>query len=109
MKNLKKYLDDISGKEIHNVSVFIRLPYDSRKTKLSFNLKIESAKLTEVMTIKFNVFNKKVNDEPDNPTFEYLFSKNSFQEEFKRDTYENYNLSIFGVEIEDLELIYEFK
>jgi hypothetical protein len=50
-----------------------------------------------------------VNDESDDPTFEYLFSKNSFQEEFERDTYENYNLVIFGVELEDLELIYEFK
>jgi hypothetical protein len=108
MKNLKKYLDDISGKEIHSVSVLIRLPYDSRKTKLSFNLKIESVKLTEVLTIKFNIFNRKVNDESDDPTFEYLFSKNSFQEEFERDTYENYNLAIFGVKLEDLELIYDF-
>jgi hypothetical protein len=109
MKNLKKYLDEISGKEIHSVSVFIRLPYDSRKTKLSFNLEIESAYLSEVLTIKFNIFNRKVNDESDDPTFEYLFSKNSFQEEFERDTYDNFDLVIFGINLEDLELIYKFK
>jgi len=109
MKNIKGYLDDISGKEIHSVSVLIRLPYDSRKTKLSFNLEIESAYLSEVLTIKFSVFNRKVNDESDDSAFEYLFSKNSFQEEFKQDTYDNYNLMVFGISLEDLELIYKFR
>jgi hypothetical protein len=108
MKNLKKYLDEISGKEIQSVSVTIRSPYDYTRTRLSFNLKIESAYLTEILTIKFNIFNRKVNDESDDAEFEYLFNKNSFQEEFQRDTYENYNLVIFGVELENLELIYVF-
>lgn len=109
MKNFKSILDKISGKEVQSVSVTIITPYNLIKTKLSFNLKIESAHLTEVLTIKFNIFNRKVNDEFDDPEFEYLFNKNSFQEEFEQDTYDNYNLSMFGIDIDDLELVYDFQ
>jgi hypothetical protein len=109
MKDIKKILDTISGKEVQSVSVTLISPWDSSRNKMSFNLKIESATLNEVLILKFLIFNRKINNESDNGEFDYLFNKKQFQEEFKQDTYDNFKLEVFGIEPEDLELEYIFK
>lgn len=109
MKNFKKYLDKISGKEIHNLTVTIISPYNHERTRLSFDLEIESAYLTEIFKITFYVSNRLVNGEPDEDEFDFLFKKSQFQEEFKMDTYDNFFIIGFGIELEDFEIDFIYK
>lgn len=110
MKNFKKYLDKVSGKEVHNVKVTVRSPYDSKRTRLSFDLEVESAFLSgDFFTISFNVSNRLVNDENDEAEFEYLFKKPTFQEELGEDTYDFYKLQILGVNLADVEMTFKYK
>lgn len=109
MKNLKKYLDSLSGKEVHSVKVTVVSPWDSTRTRLSFTLEIKSAYLSEVFKIKFYIYDRLVDGEPDDDEFEYLFSNNSFQESFKDDTYDNFNLMIFGIQPKDFIIEYIYK
>ena len=107
-KNIKKLLDRITGKEIQSVSVTIVSPWDSKRTRLSFNIEVKSAYLSDILELTLNISNRLVNGEVDDGEFEYLFEKSKFQEEFKEDTYDNYKLEFFGVEISSLELKYEY-
>lgn len=107
-KNIKKLLDRITGKEIQHVSVTVISPWDSKRTRLSFNVEVKSAYLSDILELSLYISNRLVNGEVDDEEFEYLFEKSKFQEEFKEDTYDNYKLEFFGVEISSLELEYEY-
>ena len=107
-KNIKKLLDKITGKEIQHVSVTVMSPWDSKRTRLSFNVEVKSAYLSDILELSLYISNRLVNDEVDEEEFEWLFGKAKFQEEFKEDTYDNYKLEVFGVEISSLELEYEY-
>lgn len=109
MKNFKKYLDEKSKKTVHNISVTIREPWTDKRTRLSFDLEVETAYLTEIFKITFYISNRLVNGEPDEDEFEFLFNKRQFQEEFKEDTYENFFIRGFGIELEDFEIDFIYK
>jgi hypothetical protein len=109
MRNLKDILNKITGKKVHSVKVTIISPWDSSRNRLSFDLEIESAYLTEIVTINFFISNRLVNDEVDEEEFEWLFSKEKFQEELKEDTYDAFKISMFGVGIRDFEITFTEK
>lgn len=106
MKNLKKILDNIAGTNKHRIRVKIRDVWSDTFTVIRFVAEIESAYLTQVLTVKMNISDRTINDETDDSEFEYQFNKKSFQEEFSYDTYENFNLSLLGIEENDL--VFEF-
>ena len=97
-KDFKKILDKISGRQKHTINVTVRAPYDDKRYRLSFDVEIQSAIFTSVMTITFIISNRTVNGEIDDQEFEYWFNKSNFQEEFKDDTYDFFKLYALGVE-----------
>ena len=109
MKNFKKYLDKISGKEVHKVSVTVVSPWTNTRTRLSFDIEIESTYLTNIFELTLYVSNRLVNGEVDDEEFEYQFNKTKFQEEFNYDTYETFKIMIFGIDPEDFEIKYIYK
>lgn len=109
MKNFKKYLDEKMKRSLHEIKVTIIEPWTHKKSRLSFNLEIESAYLTEIFVITFYISNRLVNGEQDEHEFEYLFGKKQFQEEFKEDTYENFFIVGFGIEPEDFKINFIYK
>jgi len=108
LKDLKKILDRISGRQNHTISVTVIEPYDDTKHKLSFDVEIQSAIFTSVMTVTFVISNGRVNGEIDDLEFEYWFNKPNFQEEFKVDTYDFFKLSALGVDYDDFEMKFIF-
>ena len=109
MRNLKKYLDEGTGKEIHSIKVTVISPWDNRRTRLSFDIEIKSAILTNAFEIVFYISNRLVNGEVDEEEFDYQFNRAKFQEELKEDTYENFNIVAFGVPLEDFVIEYIYK
>lgn len=110
MKNFKKYLDKVSGKEVHNIKVTVRSPWDSKRTRLSFNLEVESAFLeNNFLMINFIISNRLVNDQDDEAEFEYLFNKPTFQEELRDDTYYFYKLNALGISPEEVHMFFRNK
>ena len=109
MRNLKKYLDEGTGKEVHIIKVTVISPWDNTRTRLSFDIEIKSAYLTNIFELTLYVSNRLVNGEVDDGEFEFQFEKPKFQEEFKEDTYENFYITAFGVEPEDFIIEYIYK
>jgi hypothetical protein len=99
----KKILEKIVGRKKQTIKVIVRDPYNDARYRLSFDIEIESAVLTQVMTITFKISNREINGEIDDQEFEYWFNKPNFQEEFKDDTYDFFKLSGLGVEYDDFE------
>lgn len=109
MRNLKKYLDEGTGKEVHRITVTVISPWDNKRTRLSFDIEIKSAELTRIFELVLYISNRRVNGEVDEDEFDYQFNKNKFQEEFKEDTYENFNIVAFGIEPDDFIIEYIYK
>ena len=109
MKNLKKYLKELSGKEVHSVKVTVVSPWVNERIRLSFDVEIKSAYLTNILELTFYISNRLVNGEVDDAEFEYQFLKAKFQEEFKEDTYDNFNMMVFGIEPKDFIIEYIYK
>ena len=108
-KDIKKLLDRITGKEIQSVSVTVISPWDSTRTRLSFNVEVKSAYLSDILKLSLSISNRLVNGEVDDTEFEYQFEKSKFQEEFKEDTYDNFNMMVFGIEPKDFIIEYIYK
>jgi hypothetical protein len=105
----KKILEKIVGRKKQTIKVTVRDPYNDARYRLSFDIEIESAVLTQVMTITFKISNREINGEIDDQEFEYWFNKPNFQEEFKDDTYDFFKLSGLGVEYDDFEIEFIFE
>ena len=105
MRDLKKYLDEGTGKEVHNVKVTVISPWDNKRTRLSFDIEIKSAYLTNIFELTLYVSNRLINGEVDDGEFEFQFEKPKFQE----DTYENFYIIAFGIEPEDFVIEYIYK
>ena len=106
MRNVKKYLDDLSGKKVHSITVTVVSPWDNHRKRLSFDVEIGSAYLTNILKLTFYVSNRLVNGEVDEEEFEYQFGKTKFQEELKEDSYHNFNVMVFGIKPEDFIIDY---
>lgn len=104
MTDLKKFFDRLTGKKINRISVTAVEPWTNKRTRLSFSLEIESAYLTNVLTLRFKVYDPLVDGEVDQDEFNFLFNKPIFQEQFKEDTYKHYKIKGFGIEPEDFEI-----
>jgi len=54
------------------------------------------------------ISNRTINDEVDEAEFEYQFQKQTLQEELKEMIYEKYKIELFGIDIDNLDLEYEY-
>ena len=105
MKNFKNFLDKKLGKSIHKIQVTVVSPYDSSKRRLSFDLEIKSAHLTDDgFELNLYISNKLLDGFEDDHEFNYLFSRGKFQEAIKEDTYDFFNIKIFGIDLKNFSI-----
>jgi predicted transcriptional regulator len=112
-KDIKKLLDRITGKEVNHIRVTATSPWDKSRVILRFNIEINKANLDEFeghdyIVMYLMISNRTTNDEVDENEFEYQFEKQTLQEELKEMIYEKYKIELFGIDIDNLDLEYEY-
>lgn len=118
MKDVKKILDKVVGKKILPIKITIRVPWDSRRISMSFNLEILSAKYDfwgnpdesgdYIVSVDMKVTNKLIDDSIDDEEFEFRFQNLDFYETLKEELYIKYKIfEVFGVVEEAFELSFE--
>ena len=118
VKNVKKILDKLVGKKILPIKITIRVPWDSRRISMRFDLEILSAKYDffsnpdengdYFISVDMKVTNKLIDDFVDDEEFEFRFQNLDFYETLKEELYIKYKISeVFGVVEESFELSFE--
>ena len=106
--NVKKHITKLSGVSKSNIRVMAKSPWSNDYMILRFTAELESASLTEVLSMTLNISNRTINDEHDDSEFEYEFEKELFQEELKEILYDKYKLKMLSIDLEDFEVEYNF-
>lgn len=112
-KDIKKLLDKITGKEVNHINVVSISPWDKTRTRIKFDIEISKANFGVIdghnyITMFLMISNRTVDDEVNEDEFEYQFDKLSFLENLKETIYDKYKIELLSVELEYLDIEYEY-